>query len=187
MWVSKIKLMASSVKQCSRCGELKGRAMFHKHRTTSDKRFPYCKVCHDLPDHIHQNLEHLKRCVQCRVIKKVTMFHPRTHTCIECAKTQSEDLKWCSRCGKVKQRTEFTSNSSRVDRLAVACKICENKRHALKRKKPVNLNLGRLNRLKSCKVCNEAKPFREFDVSIPAVLSGCTMICKTCLIGEDDE
>jgi hypothetical protein len=128
----------------------------------------------------------LKRCVHCRSVKNVMMFNPPNSTCIECAKIQAEDLKWCSRCGEVKQKTEFTSNSSRVDRLAVACKICENKRRA-KVKKPINLNLGRLNRLKSCKVCNEAKPFTEFDVSVPAVLSGRTMICKTCLIGEDDD
>ena len=48
--------------------------------------------------------------------------------------------KTCSKCNETKQAIEFGKDSSKKDGLRSECKVCQNKREALRRTKPKVIN-----------------------------------------------
>ena len=93
------------MKRCSKCGTLKDESMFPKDRTRKDGLHQRCKEC--------KNAYSRNR-------------YQASHTARE-EDTEDGNLKKCSGCGELKERSEYSRDRTKKDGFYHLCKDCRSK------------------------------------------------------------
>ena len=127
-----------------------------------------------------------KICLSCKKILNTNFFFfidkdKRIYydNCISCCEN---DKKQCSKCAKIKNKTEFVSDKSKKDGLTYECKDCRNttNRNRTKQLKEQNENIGK----KKCNTCNEFKLIKMFFIVNDSEEKEYTEYCKECYCQE---
>lgn len=102
-------------KKCKDCQQVKLLEAFHRNRNSIDGRQPYCKAC--------ANLRYKHR----RTGGGPDLRKP--------ANKAPEGQKWCPRCQRYLDKSEFTKNKSAHDGLSGYCRPCHNIKSAESRER----------------------------------------------------
>ena len=194
-------------KRCSKCREMKGLAEFYNDVHTADKLSCWCKLCvrarskqryATAPRVKNPVTKAVKTCPQCKETKASTEFYRAPSSsdglgsrCKVCNSVYAKKQRFgyrdnhvirvskkCSRCGEIKQATEYHKNVSSRDGLSKYCKACnrtENKERYARLK--VIREVTKTS--KTCVACGRTLPtdaFNKYAINLDG-LYGC---CKEC-------
>ena len=107
------------MKRCSKCGKLKDESEFPKDRTRKDGLHQRCKACKN--EYSRQRYQSKQESPE--------------------GNAENSDLKRCSGCGELKNRSEYSKDRTKKDGLYHLCKVC---RSAYRRKnKEMEKDLGK--------------------------------------------
>lgn len=156
-------------KKCCKCKEIKNKSEFHKRSSSKDGLVSQCKDCTKILK-ITYNLNYRKN-------------QPKVY--IDYDKLSISEKK-CTRCNKTKNVREFHKNP-RITKtnhgLRTYCKKCDLEQQRERRKKNKKfawfIESGEIVTEKKCGICEESKPFNEFNPDFKSKynLSG---KCKSC-------
>jgi len=145
------------MKRCSKCGKLKDESAFPKDRTRKDGLHQRCKACKN--EYSRQRY-------------KSTQESPA-------GKVGNSDLKRCSGCGELKERSEYSKDQTKKDGLYHLCKEC---RSAYRRKnKGMGKNAGE--HAKSSDVEHENKDIGVLAIIYAGDERGVCSVCGKSLMG----
>jgi len=145
------------MKRCSKCGKLKDESEFPKDRTRKDGLHQRCKACKN--EYSRQRY-------------KSNQESPE-------GKAENSDLKRCSGCGELKNRSEYSKDRTKKDGLYHLCKVC---RSAYRRKsKEMATELGKY-------VASDAVEHENKDTGVLAIVyagdeRGVCSLCGKSLMG----
>lgn len=115
-----------NAKRCSKCGQFKPLGDFSRMNSgSSTGRVPACKIC--MRGYYLSNRDKVNAYTLAR-------YHAR-HKVIKEAKAKERECrlasptKLCTSCGLVKEKSEFTFSSTRIDKCHVYCKECKNSKN----------------------------------------------------------
>lgn len=152
-------------KECGKCGVVKDLNLFAKSKSGKQGRASICKECKNREDR-RKNEE-----VGIPPVKRLK----RTDTTSE-----------CTTCGKIKNKTEFYSDSSRLGGVSIYCKECRDRKGDLIRREkgiPARRVLDENGNLK-CKSCQKTKNQEDFWIDDTAS-TGRSTYCKVCEKSKD--
>ncbi len=126
-------------KQCFKCKEIKLTTSFDKKSASSDNLETYCKSCRKIKRdkerseerEKHKNINK-KQCSNCEEFLKFNMFFKENTEGKNikyydiCMKCYTPDSLQCSKCNDIKEKEEFSKDSSKRTGYRTICKACTN-------------------------------------------------------------